>query len=91
MPLSSTQIGTIGENLLVNAVMKASKGRLSPFQPLADDGGLHVLFFDKLTGNSIAIQLKCRTAPIRKRSPDERGNVVHFQVRQATYHDTRRA
>ena len=50
MPLSSAQIGAIGENLLVNAVMMASDGRLSPFQPLADDHGLDVLFYDKKTG-----------------------------------------
>src|SRR5699024_8575986 len=29
--------------------MKASEGRLTPFQPLADDDGLDVLFFDNLT------------------------------------------
>jgi hypothetical protein len=91
MALSSTQIGAIGENLLINAVMKASDGRLTPFQPLADDDGLDVLFFDKETGNSVAIQLKCRTATIRKRGSDERGNVAHFQVRQATFSDARRA
>lgn len=91
MPLSSTQIGAIGENLLINAVMKASDGRLSPFQPLADDDGLDVLFFDKLTGNSIAIQLKCRTATIRKHHSEDRGNIAHFQVRQATFNQTRRA
>lgn len=90
MPLTSTQIGAIGENLLVNAVMKASDGRLSPFQPLADDDGLDVLFFDKQTGNSVAIQLKCRTVTIRKRGSDERGNSVHFQVRQATFNQARR-
>lgn len=91
MALSSTQIGAIGENLLINAVMKASDGRLTPFQPLADDDGLDVLFFDKETGNSVAIQLKCRTTTIRKRGSDERGNVAHFQVRQATFNDARRA
>ncbi|MFM0292248.1 hypothetical protein P0D68_03745 [Paraburkholderia sp. RL17-380-BIE-A] len=91
MPLSSTQIGAIGENLLVNAVMMASDGRLSPFQPLADDDGLDVLFYDKKTGNSVAIQLKCRTVSIRKRNSEERGNVVHFQIRQATFNDARRA
>ena len=91
MALSSTQIGAIGENLLINAVMKASEGRLTPFQPLADDDGLDVLFFDKLTGNSVAIQLKCRTATIRKRNSEERGNVAHFQVRQTTFNEARRA
>lgn len=91
MPLSSTQIGVIGENLLVNAVMKASDGRLSPFQPLADDDGLDVLFFDKLTGNSAAIQLKCRTSALFKPGTTERGNTVHFEVRKATFNDARRA
>ena len=70
--LSSTQIGIIGENLLVNAVMKASNGRLSPF-------------FDKKTGNSVAIQLKCRT------KTDSGGNTAQFDVREATYKEERRA
>ena len=91
MPLSSTQIGAIGENLLVNAVMKASDGRLSPFQPMADDDGLDVLFFDKVTGHSVAIQLKCRTGTVRRRNSEERGNIAHCQVRQATFNAARRA
>lgn len=91
MLLSSTQIGAMGENLLINAVMKASGGRLSPFQPVADDDGLDVLFFDKKTGNSVAIQLKCRTVSLHKRNSEERGNIVHFQVRQATFNEARRA
>jgi hypothetical protein len=91
MPLTSTQIGAIGENLLVNAVMKASEGRLSPFQPLADDDGLDCLFFDKETGNSVAIQLKCRTVALKKKKSEERGNVLHFDVRQSTFNQARRA
>ncbi len=91
MTLSSTQIGTIGENLLVNAVMKASAGRLSPFQPYADDDGLDLLFYDKQSGNSVAIQLKCRTVTLHKANSRERGNVAHFQVRQATFNAARRA
>jgi len=83
--LTSTQKGTIGENLLVNAVMKASDGRLSPFRPLADDDGLDVLFFDKETGKSVAIQLKCRT------KTDGGGNTAQFDVRKATFKEARRA
>jgi hypothetical protein len=83
--LSSTQIGAIGENLLVNAVMKASNGRLSPFKSIADDDGLDVLFFDKKTGKSVAIQLKCRT------KTDSGGNTVQFDVREATFKEERRA
>ena len=90
MALSSTQIGVIGENLLINAVMKASDGRLSPFQPIADDDGLDVLFFDKQTGRSIAIQLKCRTNTLHKKS-GARGNVAHFELRKSTFNQTRKA
>ena len=91
MSLTSPQVGVIGENLLVNAVMKARDGRLSPFTPIADGDGLDVLFFDKETGNSVAIQLKCRTVTTRKRRSDERGNVAYFQVRKATINEARRA
>lgn len=83
--LSSTQKGAIGENLLVNAVMRASNGRLSPFKPVADDDGIDVLFFDKETGKSVAIQLKCR------RSTDHGGNTAQFDVREATFKPTRNA
>jgi hypothetical protein len=91
MSLTSTQIGAIGENLLANEVMKASEGRLSPFQPLADDDGLDALFYDKQTGNAVAIQLKCRTVTLFKPGTKERGNLVHFDVRQATFNEARRA
>ena len=91
MALTSTQIGAIGENLLINAVMVASGGRLAPFQPAADDDGLDVLFFDKLTGRAIAVQLKCRTVALYKPGTTERGNLVHFEVRKSTFNDARRA
>jgi len=70
--------------------MKASAGRLSPFQPIADDDGLDVLFYDKVTGNSVAIQLKCRTVTIKNSYTGKYGNTVHFQVRQATFNEARR-
>ncbi|MDN7909670.1 MULTISPECIES: hypothetical protein [Burkholderia] len=54
MSLFSTQVGVIGENLLVNAAMKARHGRLSPFGPVADAYGLDVLLFDRETGGSVA-------------------------------------
>jgi len=91
MALTSTQIGAIGENLLINAVMKASDGRLSPFQPLADDDGLDVLFYDKQTGNSVAVQLKCRTNTLRRAGSEGRGKTVHFEVRHNTFNEARRA
>lgn len=91
MALSSTQIGAIGENLLSNAVLTASDGRLSPFQPVADDDGIDVLFFDKDTGAAVAIQFKCRTVTLFKPKTQVRGNLAHFELRQATFSDARRA
>lgn len=91
MSLSSTQIGAIGENILVNAIMIASQGKLSPFQPAADDDGLDVLFFDKEAGGSAAIQLKCRTASLRNPRTGVRGNAVHFEIRKATINENRQA
>lgn len=44
-----------------------------------------MLFFDKDTGKSVAIQLKCRT------KTDSGGNTVQFDVREATYKEERRA
>ena len=35
--------------------------------------------------------MKCRTVSIRKRNSEECGNVVHFQIRQTTFNDARRA
>lgn len=82
MTLTSTQIGSLAENLLANLLMIESKGRLSPFQPIADDDGIDLLIFDKITGLSIPIQVKARTNTIYKSGTQERGNIVHFEVRK---------
>jgi len=37
------------------------------------------------------MQLKCRTVPLKKPNSEERGNVVHFEVRKATFNDARKA
>jgi hypothetical protein len=80
--LTSTQIGALAENLLANLLMIESKGRLSPFQPIADDDGIDVLIFDKVTGSSLPIQVKARTSTIYKSGTKERGNIAHFEVRK---------
>ena len=59
--LSATQIGAIAENLVANELMIESKGRLSSFQPVADDDGINVLIYDKQTGRAVPIQIKTRT------------------------------
>ncbi len=91
MDLSSTQIGAIAENLAANELMIQSGGRLSPFQPIADDDGIDVLIYDKVTGLAIPIQIKARTNTINKSGTQERGNIVHFEVRKSTHRDDRRA
>jgi hypothetical protein len=89
--LSSTQIGAIAENLIANELMIESKGRLTPFQPIADDDGIDVLIYDKKTGKAAPIQIKARTNTLKKKGSTERGNAAHFEVRKATYRDDRHA
>ena len=89
--LSSTQIGAIAENLVANELMIESQGRLAPFQPIADDDGLDVLIYDKVTGRAVPIQIKARTNTLRKKGSQERGNVAHFEVKKSTHRDDRHA
>ncbi|WCE31682.1 hypothetical protein [Vibrio sp. SCSIO 43137] len=91
MELTSTQIGAIAENLAANELMIESDGRLSPFQPIADDDGIDVLVYDKVTGGALPIQIKARTNTIKKAGKEERGNTVHFEVRKATHREDRYA
>lgn len=91
MTLTSTQIGTLAENLVTNELMIESSGRLSPFQPIADDDGIDVLIYDKVTGKALPIQIKARTNTINKAGKKERSNTVHFEVRKATLREDRRA
>lgn len=89
--LSSTQIGAIAENLVANELMIESRGRLSPFQPIADDDGLDVLIYDKVTGKAVPIQIKARTNTLRKKNSSARGNVAHFEVKKSAFRDDRHA
>ena len=84
MTLTSTQIGSLAENLVANEIMIESGGRLSPFQPIADDDGIDVLIYDKKSGKSAPLQIKARTSTINKPGKHERGNTVHFEHRKAT-------
>jgi hypothetical protein len=82
--LSSTQIGAIAENLVASLLIRDSSGRLSPFWAIADDDGIDLLVYDKKTGRALPIQVKSRTKALKKRGTEERGNVVHFEVRDKT-------
>jgi len=81
--LTSTQIGTIAENLVANELMIESRGRLSAFVPVADDEGIDLLVYDKKTGRDLPIQIKARTGTIKKPRKEEKGNIVHFEIREA--------
>jgi hypothetical protein len=78
--LSSTQIGAVGEAVIGAGLMLASRGRLSPFKPLADDHGTDLLLFDKTTQRSSPLQIKCRTG-----FDDAAAQTVQFDVRLKTY------
>ena len=86
---SSTQIGAIAVNHVANALMISSRGRFSVFTPAADDDGLDLLVYDKTSGHAFPIQVKSRTVTLKKRGSGERGNIVHFELRKATYREER--
>jgi len=87
--LTSTQKGIIAENLVANHIMIETKGRLSPFKPLADDEGIDFLIYDKKTGESIPIQVKSRTATIVRGGKET--NTVHFEIRKVSIKDVKSA
>ena len=78
--VTATQKGAIGESIVAIQLILESGGRLSPFEPLADDDGIDLLIYDKQTGYSAPLQVKTRTGTV-KRNP----NTVHFEVRRATF------
>ena len=78
--LTTTQIGAIGESVVATGLMVASGGRLAPFKPVADDDGIDLLLFDKLTGKAIPLQVKSRTG-----FDDAAAETVQFDVRRSTF------
>lgn len=91
MALTSTQVGAIAENLVVNALVTASGGRIAPFRPFADDEGIDILAYDKKTGNALPIQVKARTVTLFKPGTKERGNLAHFEVRKVVLSRNKRS
>jgi hypothetical protein len=78
--LTETQMGEVAVNIISNLLIIHSDGRLSPFKPMADDGGIDLLIFDKESKKAIPCQVKSRTKTLN-RYP----NCVHFEVRKASY------
>lgn len=78
--LTETAIGAVGEALIAARLAIDSAGRLMPFAPIADDGGIDLLVHDRLTGRSWPIQVKTRTKTIAGSK-----STVHFEVRKTTF------
>lgn len=80
--LTSTQIGAIGEAVVAVGLTLASGGRLAPFKPFADDDGIDLLIYDKLTKLALPVQVKSRT-----KFDNEKAQTVQFDVQRSTYTD----
>ena len=80
--MTQTQIGTIGEVTVAAQLMLASDGRLSPFLPFADDDGIDLIVYDKVTGTSLPVQVKARTSATLGKS-----DTIVFDVRRKTFSD----
>lgn len=91
MEPTSTQVGAIAENLVINALVTASKGRIAPFRPFADDEGIDILAYDKESGSAIPIQVKARTVTLFKPKTKVRGNLAHFEVRKVVLDRNKRS
>jgi len=75
---TTTQRGAIAESIVAIELMMGSGGRLAPFKPLADDDGLDLLVYDKLTGKSAPLQIKSRFGI-------DKGGTVEFNIRLSTW------
>lgn len=80
--MTQTQIGTIGEVTVAAQLMLASDGRFSPFLPFADDDGIDLIVYDKVTGVSLPVQVKARTSAKLGKS-----DTIVFDVRRKTFSD----
>jgi len=85
LSVSDTQKGAIAENLIANWLMIGSSGRLSPYKPLADDGGIDLLVYDRQTKRTLLLQVKCRTRTNSMTNADRK--TVRLNLRTATFQD----
>jgi len=80
--LTSVQIGAIGESVVAVGLMQATGGRLTPFEPFADDDGIDLLIYDKVTRRALPLQVKTRT-----KFDNEKAQTVQFDVQRSTFTD----
>ena len=78
--MTMTQVGTIGEMTVAAQLMLGSGGRFSPFLPFADDDGIDLIVYDKVTGTSLPVQVKARTSAKLGKS-----DTILFDVRRKTF------
>ncbi len=78
--MTQTQIGAIGEVTVAAQLMLGSEGRFSPFLPFADDDGIDLIVYDKVTGCSLPVQVKARTSAKLGKS-----DTIVFDVRRKTF------
>ncbi len=78
--LTSTQKGAIGESIVTTGLLLASKGRLSPYRPVADDDGIDLLLVDKLSRDIVQLQVKARTGV-----DSAKAETVQFDVQLNTF------
>jgi hypothetical protein len=82
---TSGQLGTAAEIMVACQLMLASRGRLSSYVPLVDDDGIDVMVHDKLTHQSIGLQVKSWTF-----LSEARPQTVQFDVGRNTWRDDAR-
>lgn len=80
--LTTTQIGAVGESVAATGLVLASGGRLAPFRPYADDDGIDLLIYDKVSKAVMPLQVKSRT-----KVDNEKAMTVQFDTRKATFSD----
>lgn len=82
---TSGQLGTAAEIMVACQLMLASGGRLSSYVPLVDDDGIDVMVHDKLTHQSLGLQIKSWTY-----LSEARPQTVQFDVGRNTWRDDTR-
>ena len=82
---TSGQLGTAAEIMVACQLMLASRGRLSSYVPLVDDDGIDVMVHDKLTHQSLGLQIKSWTF-----LSEARPQTVQFDVGRNTWRDDAR-
>lgn len=82
---TSGQLGATAEIMVASQLMLASGGRLSSYVPLVDDDGIDVMVHDKLTHQSLGLQIKSWTYLSAARP-----QTVQYDVGRTTWRDDAR-